>query len=116
MYEWGRRRVEVEVIFFYVFAVVPFAVGQPEQPLLEDGVFTVPQRKRKAEVLTIVGDARQAVFSPVIRARARLVVAEVVPRIARIAVVLSDRSPLPLAQVGPPLLPGSFLFTSFSKS
>jgi hypothetical protein len=31
-------RVEVEVVLLDVLAVIPLAVGQPEQPLLDDGV------------------------------------------------------------------------------
>jgi hypothetical protein len=36
------RGVEVVVQLLDVLAVVPFAVGQPEQPLLQDGVAAVP--------------------------------------------------------------------------
>src|SRR5215831_11520169 len=32
-----RRAVDVEVVFLYVLAVVPLAVGEPEQALLQDG-------------------------------------------------------------------------------
>src|SRR5206468_4958217 len=53
-----------------------------------------------------VGDPPEAVLAPAIGAGAGLVVGEVVPRIAVLAVVLAHRAPLPLAQVGPPLLPG----------
>ena len=51
----------------------------------------------------IVGDTCQAIFSPMIRARARLAVAKVVPRVARLAVVLEYCPPLPLRQVGFPI-------------
>jgi hypothetical protein len=59
-----RRRVEVEVVFLDVLAVVPLAVGQPEEPLLEDRVLTVPQGEREAEELPVVGNARQPVLAP----------------------------------------------------
>ena len=42
-----RRRVEVEVVLLDVLAVVPLAVGQAEQALLEDRVLAVPQREAK---------------------------------------------------------------------
>ena len=77
----GRRRVEVEVALLYVLAVVPFAVGQAEQPLLEDRILAVPERERETEKLVIVGNASQAVLAPAVRSRARLIVAEVIPRV-----------------------------------
>ena len=70
-----RRRVEVEVVLLDVLAVVAFAVGQAEQPLLEDRVLAVPQRDGEAELLLVVGDAGEAVFAPAVGARARLIVA-----------------------------------------
>ena len=50
----GRRAVEVEVVFLHVLAVIAFAVGQPEQPFLENRIFAVPQRERKTEPLLVV--------------------------------------------------------------
>ena len=70
-----RRAVEVEVVLLDVLAVVALAVGQAEQPLLEDRVLAVPEREREAEPLLVVGDAGEAVLAPAIGARARLVVA-----------------------------------------
>ena len=101
-----RRAVEVEVVLLHVLAVIALAVGQAEQALLEDRVLAVPEREREAEPLLVVGDAGQAVLAPVIGARARLVVAEVIPGVAVFAVVLAHGAPLPLAEVGPPFLPG----------
>ena len=103
----GRGAVEVEVDLLHVLAVVSLAVGEAEEPLLEDGVLPVPEGEREAEVLAIVGDAGQAVLSPAVGARPGLVVREVVPGVAALAVVLPDRPPLPLAEVRAPLLPGS---------
>ena len=71
----GRRAVEVEVVLLDVLAVIALAVGQAEQPLLEDRVLAVPQGQREAEPLLVVGDAGQAVLAPAIGARAGLVVA-----------------------------------------
>jgi hypothetical protein len=88
----GRRRVEVEVIFLDVLPVVGLAVGEAEQAFLEDRVLAVPQGERKAQLLLVVGEARQPVLTPVIGAGARLVMAEVVPGIAIVAVVFARRS------------------------
>ena len=102
-------RVEVEVVLLDVLAVVALAVGQAEEPLLEDRILAVPQRQREAEPLLVVGDAGQPVLAPAVGARAGLVVAEVVPGVARLAVVLAHRAPLPLAEVRSPLPPGHSL-------
>src|SRR5262249_48178435 len=115
-----RRGVEVEVVFLYVLAVVRLTVRQPEQPLLQNWVFAVPQGERETQQLPIVRDPRQPVLAPSVGPRAGLLMTEVVPRVAGLAVVLSHRSPLPLAQVGPPLLPrcraGSSLLQSLLLS
>src|SRR6516225_6640869 len=93
----GRGAVEVEIIFLDVLAVIALAIGQPEQPLLEDRVLSVPQGKRKAQPLVVIADAGEAVLTPVIGARTGLIVGEIVPRIAVLAVILADRAPLALA-------------------
>ena len=50
----GRRAVQVEIVFLDVLPVIALAVGQPEQPLLENGIFAVPQREGEAEPLLVV--------------------------------------------------------------
>ena len=93
--------------------MVALAVGQAEQPFLEDGVFSVPQGQREAEKLLVVGDTRQPVFSPAVSAGTRLVVAEIVPGIAIVTVVLAHRAPLSFAQVRSPFLPGKLFLVVF---
>src|SRR5262249_30627295 len=102
----GRGAVEVEVVLLDVLPVVALAVGQAEQALFEDGVLAVPEGQGEAEALLIVGDAGQAVLAPAVGAGAGLVVGEVVPGVAAVAVVLAHGPPLPLAEVRAPLLPG----------
>ena len=41
----GRGTVEVIIEFLDVLTVVAFRIGQPKQPLLEDGIAAVPQRQ-----------------------------------------------------------------------
>ena len=53
----------------------------------------------------IVTEAGETILAPVISTQAGLVMAEIVPRIAVFAVVFAYRAPLPLAEVGAPLLP-----------
>ena len=102
----GRRRVDVEVVLLDVLAVVPLAVGEAERALLEDGVPLVPEGEGEAQALLVVGDPAEAVLAPPVGPGAGLVVGEVVPGVAVLAVVLADRAPLPLAEVRAPLLPG----------
>ena len=64
----GRRAVQVEVILLDVLAVIPLAVGQPEQPLLEDRIIAIPERQRKTEHLVVITDSAKAVFAPAVGA------------------------------------------------
>jgi hypothetical protein len=102
-----RRAVHVEPILLDVLTVVALAIGQPEHPLLENRVRAVPQRQRQAQPLTLIADPGDPILTPPIRARPRLLVREVVPRIPAPAVVLAHRPPLALAQIRAPRLPRS---------
>jgi hypothetical protein len=111
-----RSAIEIEVVLLDVFAVIAFVVGEPEEALLQDGVLAVPERERKAEDLAVVRDARKSVLPPPIRARPRLVVGEVAPCVAGVAVVLPDGALLALAQVRTPLLPRRSVLAGLSES
>src|SRR4030095_9790665 len=100
-----RRGVQIEVALLDVLAVVALRPAEAEEPLLQDGIVPVPERPREAEALVVVRDPRDAVLAPAIGPRARVVVRQVLPGIAVAAVVLAHGAPLPLAHVGPPLLP-----------
>ncbi len=100
-----RRAVDVEVVLLDVLAVVAFAVGEPEQALLQNRIPLIPQSQGKAQSLFFVADAAEAVLAPAVRPRARLIVREIVPGIAVGAVVLAHGSPLALAEIWTPLLP-----------
>src|SRR5271165_6475686 len=99
----GRRAVEVKVVFFDILAVVALAVGQAEQPLLQYRVLAVPQGEGETQPLVVVAKTGEAVLTPVVGARASLIVGEVVPRVAVLAVVLAHRAPLALAEIRTPL-------------
>ena len=95
-----RQVVEVEVVLLNVLAVVALVSGKPEEALFENRIFAVPQRERKAEVLVEVGDAGNAVFAPAVRARASMIVRQILPGASLAAVILANRAPLALAEVG----------------
>src|SRR5262249_43169642 len=88
-----------------VLAVVALAVGEAEEALLQDRIASVPQREREAQPLVRIGDARQSILAPAVGPGASLVVAEVVPGVPVVAVLLAHGAPLALAEVGTPLLP-----------
>src|SRR6266481_5808433 len=110
-----RRRIQVVVEFLDVLAVIAFAVGQAEKPLLEDGITFVPQGEREAQRLFGVGESGDAVLTPSIGAAACVIVRKIVPGIAMRTVVFAYGAPLALAQVGPPFLPGGGLRRAFRQ-
>src|SRR5262249_24097598 len=92
-----------------VLTVIALTVGQAEQALLEDGVLAIPEGQGETEPLLVVGNAGQSVLAPAVGAGARLVMGEIVPGVAALAVVLADGPPLSLAEVWSPPLPGDVL-------
>ena len=102
----GRRIVDVEVVLLYVLTVVPLGVGEAEHALLQDWILAVPHCERHAQVLLVVADPGYSVLTPAVGARASLVMREVAPGVAVVAVVLPNRAPLALAQIRPETTPG----------
>src|ERR1700730_13758969 len=100
-----RGTVEVIVEFLDVLAVIAFGIGPPEQPLVEDRVAAFPQRDAEAEKQMVIAKAADPVFAPAIGPAARMVVREIIPGGAVLAVILAHRSPLAFAQVGSPAPP-----------
>ena len=101
----GRGAVEVPPELLDVLAVVALRIGEPEHPLLQDGIPAVPEGQRKAPRLVVVAKARDTVLAPAVGPGAGVVVRQVVPGVAVRAVILANRAPLAFAEVGPPALP-----------
>ena len=91
------RAVEVEVILLHILSVITFAVGQSEQPLLENWIFAIPQGQGEAETLVIIGNTSEAVLAPAVGARTGLIVCKKIPGVTILAIILADRAPLALA-------------------
>src|ERR1700722_2803427 len=85
--------------------MVALVVGQTEQPLLEDRVAAVPQRQTHAQEEMLVAKSGDPIFAPAVGAAARVVVRQVLPGGAILAVILTHRAPLPVADIGPPVSP-----------
>src|SRR5262249_59382948 len=81
------------------------AVGQAEEPLLEDGIASVPERQGKAQTLMAVADTGNTVLVPPIGARPCLVMRKIFPGFSGGAVIFAHRAPCALAQIRPPTLP-----------
>src|SRR5258707_11825684 len=60
--------------------------------------------------------ARQDLFTPPVCAAACFVVSEVIPGVARGAIVFADSAPLPLGKIGPPEFPPRRLGGRFLQS
>src|SRR5260370_37089117 len=82
--------------------MVALGAGQPEDAFLEDGVGAVPEGERQAEDLRSVADPAEAVLTPPKGSGASVVVRHVIPGVAMLAVVLTNRAPGPLAQARTP--------------
>ena len=100
-----RRRIKVVIEFLDVLAVIALAVGEAEEAFLQDRVALVPQRERQTQFLLMVGESRDTVLAPAIRAATGVVVWKIVPGVAMRAVILANRAPLPFAQIRSPFLP-----------
>src|SRR3974390_2710177 len=100
-----RRAIQVEVILLNILPVISLAVAQPEQALLEDRIASVPERHRETKQLAVIGDAGKPVLTPSVSTVLRVIMGEVIPCVAAGTVVFAHRSPLPLTQIGSPLLP-----------
>ena len=99
------QRIEVPPLFLGVFRVVAFVSVEPEEPLFEVVVATVPERHREAPDLVSVREAEHAVFVPPIGPRPGVVIGEIAPGVARCAVVLAHGPPRPFGNVRTPIGP-----------
>jgi hypothetical protein len=89
--------------------VIAFGVGQAEHPLFQEGILAVPQREAEAEMKLLVAEAADAVLAPTVGAAAGVLVREVRPGIALLAIVLADRAPLALAEIWSPAAPATLV-------
>src|SRR5262245_39235500 len=112
----GRRAVEIKIVFLDILTVVPLAIGQTEGSLFQDRILTIPECEGKAEMLLLIGNACQTIFSPLVYPCARLVVSKIIPGVAVLTVVLAYRTPLPFAEVRYPLLAGCLAFSRFLQT
>src|SRR4029077_10008812 len=106
------RAVEIKVVFLDVLAVVALPIRQTEETLLQDWISTIPKSDRETELLLVVRDSCETIFSPAIGAGTGLGMTEVVPRISVLAVIFPYGPPLSFAEVRAPFFPGDSLFAA----
>jgi hypothetical protein len=85
--------------------VIPLGPRQSEEPVLLDRIAAGPESEREAETSLTVRDPEDAVRAPAVGTAARVIVPEVLPAVPELGVILADRAPLALRQIGPPALP-----------
>src|SRR5262249_33458562 len=89
----SRRAVYIELIFLDILAMIALRAGQAEHALLENRIVPIAQRQREAHILGAVADSSQTVLVPAIGAAAGVVVREIRPGAAILAVVFAHGSP-----------------------
>src|SRR3982751_5359763 len=70
----ARQRVEVPPVLLCFLAVIALIPGVPEEAFLLDLGAGVPAGERETEKSLDIGEAAEAVLTPTVRARARVVV------------------------------------------
>lgn len=111
-----RRRIQIIIIFFNVFAVVALVIGQAEESLFEPIILAIPQTQREAELRLIVADSGDTILAPPIGPRHGLLVRKIIPAIAISAIILANRSLLTFAEVRPPQQPILFPLPVFIQT
>ncbi|CAB5004684.1 unannotated protein [freshwater metagenome] len=116
--EPGVRRggVTVPPVLLHILAVITLVAAKPEEPLFEVRVAAIPECESDAHVLEQRRQAREAVLVPAVGPRNRMVVGKGAPGVTIVGVVLTDRAPSALGQVGTPLVPRPGIARAMKKS
>src|SRR5262249_38434411 len=100
-----RRIVDVPVNFLDVLAVVAFEASYAEEALLQNRIVSIPKREGEAEPLFEIRDSSYAILAPAVGARPRVVMREIIPRVAVSAVIFPHSPPCPVAEIWSPKIP-----------
>src|SRR5713101_3105832 len=95
--------------------MIALGACKAEETLFEDGIAPVPKHQPETHHLVAVADASNAIFSPAIGARARMIVRKEFPSRAAGAVIFAYGSPLAFGEIGSPALPIFFSGACFFK-
>src|SRR5437899_2871471 len=101
----SRRRVEIEIGFLDIFAVIALGTREAKEAFFENGISAVPKRQGEAQPALPIANAEQAILAPPVGPAARMIVGKKVPTGPVAGVVFADGSPLPFGQIGSPAFP-----------
>jgi hypothetical protein len=87
-------RIEIVIALFDVFSMISLGSRKPKKSFLENRVFSVPKRDREAESALTIGNPKESILPPAIRAKVGLLEGKILPTVAIPRVILPDRSPL----------------------
>jgi hypothetical protein len=87
-----RRGIKIVIQLLDILSVIALMTSDTKEPLLQNGVYSIPKSQRKAQVLMIVADAGQAIFTPAICTGSCLRMRKMGPGIAIVGVIFTDRS------------------------
>src|SRR5262249_28715532 len=96
--------------------MIALVIGESEEAFFQNWIALVPESQCKAESLLVIRNAAQPVLAPSIGARAGVVVWEVAPSVAIVAVILSHRPPLAFAEIRSPLFPWHVIVASLIET
>src|SRR3954469_14400923 len=85
--------------------MVTFRTRQSKEPFFQYRIPPIPQRERKTQPAFPISNPQQAVFTPPIRAAARLLKIKVGPRLTIGGIIFPHRAPLALCQIRTPPFP-----------
>ncbi len=108
--------VQIEIALLDILAVVALIAGEAEEPLFEDRILAIPKAKSKADELVTIAEAADAVFAPAIGAGVGMLERKEFPGGAVGAVILPNRAPLAVGEIGAPALPVLFSLACFFQT
>src|SRR6266508_2704481 len=91
--------------------MITLITRQSKQPLFQNRILSVPQCQRKTNMLLLVANARNSIFTPTVYATASMIMRKIIPGLAVFTIIFSYCPPLAFAEIGPPFSPTS-LFQS----
>jgi hypothetical protein len=88
--------------------MIAFMCGETEHAFFENGIVSIPESDGKAEILVTIAKTGDAIFIPTVGTRAGVIVREIAPGVATLAVILANSAPSALRQERSPTIPVAF--------
>jgi hypothetical protein len=85
--------------------MITFMGSESEHAFFENRVVSIPESESKAEILVAIANTGNAIFIPTVGTRAGMIVREIAPGVAILAVILADGAPGALRQERAPTIP-----------